>query len=40
MMLKPDIQRYVSEAEHTYLLPCIRYAAASVDWGIEKFFGR
>ena len=36
MKLKPNIQRYASEIEHTYLFPCLRYAAASVDWSLEK----
>lgn len=36
MILKPNIQRYATEIEHTYLPPCLRCAAASVDWRMEK----
>jgi len=39
MKLEPNIQRYASEIEHTYLFPCLRYAAASIDWRMEKLVG-
>lgn len=38
-MLKPDIKRYASEIEHAYLLPCVRYATASINWRMEKLVG-